>query len=124
MGGVGLIDKKMKKNQGKIGDFAALAGLKRASDVKAFRYGIAASGTKFVLIVQAGAEIGDDLVDEFISVAYKFSREGHAYASFLLAYYYDSVVGYGKLATEFFKAAACNGSQLAERILKLKNLTL
>ena len=32
MGGVGLIDKKMKKNQGKIGDFAALAGLKRASD--------------------------------------------------------------------------------------------
>lgn len=33
MGGVGLIDKKMKKNQGKIGDFAALAGLKRASDL-------------------------------------------------------------------------------------------
>jgi hypothetical protein len=32
LGGVGLIDKKMKKNQGKIGDFAALAGLKRASD--------------------------------------------------------------------------------------------
>lgn len=38
MGGVGLIDKKMKKNQGKIGDFAALAGLKRASDsvIRAF----------------------------------------------------------------------------------------
>lgn len=32
MGGVGLIDKKMKKNQGKIGDFAALAGQNRASD--------------------------------------------------------------------------------------------
>lgn len=92
--------------------------------VKAFRYGIAASGTKFILIMQTGAEIGDDLIDEFIAAAYKFSREGHAYASFLLAYYYDSVVGYGKLATEFFKAAACNGSPLAECILKLKNLTL
>lgn len=92
--------------------------------VKAFRYGIAASGTKFVLIVQAGAEIGDDLVDEFISVAYKFSREGYAYAGFLLAYYYDAVVGYNRVAAELFKAAACNGSPLAERILKLKNLTL
>lgn len=92
--------------------------------VKAFRYGIASSGTKFVLIVQAGAEIGDDLVDEFISVAYKFSREGHAYAGFLLAYYYDAVVGYNKVAAELFKTAACNGSSLAERILKLKNLTL
>lgn len=91
---------------------------------KAFRLGVAASGTKFVLIVQAGAEIGDDLVDEFISVAYKFSREGHAYAGFLLAYYYDAVVGYNKVAAELFKAAACNGSPLAERILKLKNLTL
>lgn len=92
--------------------------------VKAFRYGIAASGTKFVLIVQAGAEIGDDLVDEFISVAYRFSRVGYAYAGFLLAYYYDAVVGYNRVAAELFKAAACNGSPLAERILKLKNLTL
>lgn len=91
---------------------------------KAFRLGVAASGTKFLLALQSGAEIGDDLIDEFIAAAYKFSREGYAYASFLLAYYYGAVIGYDKAAAELFKTAACNGSSLAEHILKLKNLTL
>lgn len=92
--------------------------------VKAFCLGIVASGTKFLLSVQSNEEIGDNLIDEFIAAAYKFSREGYAYASFLLAYYYGAMIGYDSVASELLKTAAYNGSSLAERIIKLKNLKL
>ena len=86
MGGVGLIDKKMKKNQGKIGDFAALAGLKRASDsvIREFKslypshqnlrfhlrffafYGVLSKCRKRLNIPQNGETFGESFRSEFL----------------------------------------------------------
>ena len=86
MGGVGLIDKKMKKNQGKIGDFAALAGLKRASDsvIRAFEslypshqnlrfhlrffafYGVLSKCRKRLNLPQNGETFGESFRSEFL----------------------------------------------------------